>query len=289
MSELKSLSWPAVQMFFAYKAHKIVWMPVMSRLLLGAFLGMTLLLSPMTGQWGGVVRAEEAPAPIDSDGGTVVGPSVMDSKKLQALAEYNKGVELFQIAQIQAEKGNLNGQRKLLREAIKYFESALKLDAKLVEAQSNIGFAYLTLRDNRRAIQSFERALGLNPHHLNTLNGLSTAYAFNKDVTRAIETFDKLTTLDPANVQYFFNKGSVLQKAGRLAEAEEAYAQALKIQPNDQRANFNMGTLLENQGQLEAAKPYYEKAKSAEVGNPVGLEAIRRLEMIETALRQQAP
>ncbi|WP_373532413.1 tetratricopeptide repeat protein [Vampirovibrio sp.] len=200
--------------------------------------------------------------------------------------EYNKGVELFQIAQIQNEKGNSSGQKKLLKEAIHQFEAALKINPKLVEAQSNIGFAYLTLRDYRQSIRAFEKALGINPNHLNTLNGLSTAYAFDKKTDQAIETFNKLTRLDPGNSQYFFNKGSVLQKAGRLQEAEQTYLQALKIKPNDQRVLFNLGTLYENQGKLEQAKPYYEKAKGVEIGNSIGLEAIRRLENINAALKQ---
>jgi tetratricopeptide (TPR) repeat protein len=200
--------------------------------------------------------------------------------------QYNKGVELFQIAQIQNEKGNAGGQKKLLKEAIKQFELSLQANPKLVEAQSNIGFAYLTLHDYRQAIRAFEKALIINPNHLNTLNGLSTAYAFDQKTDEAIKTFNKLTTLDPANSQYFFNKGSVLQKAGRLEEAEQTYLQALKIKPNDQRVLFNLGTLYENQGKLEQAKPYYEKAKGVEIDNSIGLEAIRRLESINAAIKQ---
>lgn len=203
------------------------------------------------------------------------------SEEDTATVEYNKGVELFQIAQIQSEKGNVAGQKQLLREAIRRFESSLKANPKLVEAQSNIGFAYLTLHDYNRAILNFKKALQINPQHLNTLNGLSTAYAFGKKLDLALETFDKLTMLDPTNSQYFFNKGSVLQKAGRTAGARQAYEQALKIQPDDQRTLFNMGTLLENQGKLKEAKTYYEKAKGVEIGNTIGLEAIRRLEAIQ--------
>lgn len=199
--------------------------------------------------------------------------------------DYNKGVELFQIAQIQNEKGNSAGQKQLLKEAISRFERALEQNPKLVEAQSNIGFAYLTLHDYKKSIKAFEKALTINPQHLNTLNGLSTAYAFAKETDKALQTFDKLTTLDPGNSQYFFNKGSVLQKAGRIEEARQAYLQALKIQPNDQRVLFNLGTLYENEGKLKEARPYYEKAKGVEIGNAIGLEAVRRMEAIDAALK----
>jgi len=201
--------------------------------------------------------------------------------------DYNKGVELFQIAQVQSEKGNVNGQKQLLKEAISHFEAALKVNPKLVEAQSNIGFAYLTIHQYHRAIEAFQKALIINPKHLNTLNGLSTAYAFDGKIDDAIKTFNQLTTLDPGNVQYWFNKGSVLQRAGRVDEARTAYEQALKIQPTDQRTLFNLGTLYENQGKLEIARTYYLKAKGIEIGNTIGLEAVQRIETIDAALKHK--
>ncbi len=199
--------------------------------------------------------------------------------------EYNKGVELFQIAQVQSEKGNLSGQKQLLKESITHFEAALKQNPKLVEAQSNIGFAWLTMRQYHKAIEAFQKALVINPRHLNTLNGLSTAYAFDGKIDEAIKTFNQLTTLDPGNAQYFFNKGSVLQRAGRVTDAQLAYEQALKLQPTDQRTLFNLGTLYENEGKFTEARAFYTRAKGVEIGNTIGLEAIQRIEAIDAALK----
>lgn len=226
---------------------------------------------------------------------------------------YEHGLELFRIGQLQAEKGNANGQKSLLKESLKQFEKAIKVEeARLaedgeetdpaeatpktngkvdvrVEAQSNIGFVYLTLRDYKPAIKAFERALQLNPQHLNTLNGLATTYALDNRVEDAILTFDKLTTLDPGNPQFFFNKGSVLQKAGRVEDAKPAYEEAIRLDPNDQRSLFNLATLYENLGQPEDALPLYIKAKSIAIDTPIGLEALHRIESIraqEKANRQ---
>ena len=201
--------------------------------------------------------------------------------------EYNKGCELFAIAKTQAEKGNESGAKQLLKEALKHFETALSQNPKLIEAQSNIGFVYLTRHEYRKAIGTFNKALALNERHVNTLNGLATAYAFNGEISHALATFDKLTTLSPGNSEYYFNKGSILQKAGRLDEAHKAYDEALRIQPSNQFALFNLGTLLENEGKLEEAKPYYEKAKGVEIGNTAGLESIHRLEAIQDALKKR--
>jgi Flp pilus assembly protein TadD len=202
-------------------------------------------------------------------------------------AEYNKGCELFSIAKAQGQKGNQGGEKQLLRESLKQFQSALLKNPKLTEAQSNIGFVYLTQRDYHRAIDAFQKALALNPQHLNTLNGMATAYAFDGSIDKASLTFDKLTTLAPGNSEYYFNKGSVLQKAGRLQDAQTAYEAALKIQPTNQFALFNMGTLLENQGRFDEAKTYYERAKGVEIGNTAGLEAMHRLDEINASLSRK--
>lgn len=205
----------------------------------------------------------------------------------QAITLYNRGVELFQVAQIQAEKGNPQGQKALLREAADVLRQAFKADPTLASAQSNRGFVFLTLNDYKQAIRAFHLALAVDPHHVNSLNGLATAYAMAGKLPQSLQTFDRLTTLDPANPQYFFNRGSVLQKARRPDEAQAAYRQALKLDPQDQRVLFNLATLLENQGDYDAASEYYQQAKAVDISNPVGLEAIHRLKAIASLKAQQ--
>ncbi|MBY0450845.1 MAG: tetratricopeptide repeat protein [Cyanobacteria bacterium] len=243
---------------------------------------------------GGLFAEETAEKPLEKAAETSPKPEEHKaeesvSPEITALQEYNKGVELFQVAQIQAEKGNQKGQKTLLTEAIHHFEKALKLNAQLVEAQSNIGFAQLTLRKYSQAEASFKTALKLNPHHINTLNGLATTQALKGDLDQAVKTFDQLLILIPDNPQYWFNKGSVMQRAGKADEAQKAYEKALALEPNDQRSLFNLATLLHNQGQLMQAKPFYEKAKRISISNPIGLECIHRLELIGQGPGQTTP
>lgn len=212
----------------------------------------------------------------------------VDPKKEKAVENYNQGVELFQAAQIHADRGDMATQKKLLREAIKTFKVAAALDKSRADAQSNIGFCFLTLKNYKLAISAFNDALQIDPNHLNTLNALATTYAFNGSNEKAITTFEKLTLLEPANADYWFNKGSVLQKANRNDEAIVAYTQAAEIDPKHQRAWFNLGTLHENLGQLDKAKQNYEHAKDVEVGNSIGLEAINRLQDLAVRLNNNA-
>lgn len=216
-----------------------------------------------------------------------IGPSAADSTANNATEAYNRGVYLFQIAQTQAQKGNRQGQKDLLKEAIENFEKALTLDPKLVAAQSNIGFAYLTLEKEKDAEKAFQQALAIDKNHLNTLNGLATTQALRGNNEAALTTFDKLTLLDPGNAEFFFNKGSVLQKAGRPKEAEAAYQEAIRLDANHQQSWFNLATLYENTERFQEAVKAYETTKHLDITTSIGLEATNRLQWLEKALKHR--
>ncbi len=208
-----------------------------------------------------------------------VGPAKAEA--LTAKDKYNRGVYLFQVGQQQAQTGNRNGQQDLLKKAIVEFEAALALDPSLVEAQSNVGFAYLTMGKEKKAIKAFNKALALNDAHLNSLNGLATAQAQRGLFEASLLTFDKLTTLDPGNAEYWFNKGSIHQKYQQTDAAEYAYRQALKINPAHQQSWFNLGTLYENLHEFTEAKDAYTRVKSIDITTPIGLEATNRLQWMD--------
>ncbi len=206
-------------------------------------------------------------------------------RALTAKDRYNRGVYLFQVGQQQAQTGNHKGQQDLVKKAIVEFDAALALDATLVEAQSNIGFAYLTMGKAKHAIKAFNKALALNKNHLNSLNGLATAQAHRKLYVDSLQTFDKLTTLDPGNAEYWFNKGSIHQKNQQTDAAEYAYQQALKINPGHQQTWFNLGTLYENLHEFDDAQDAYTHVKSIDITTPIGLEATNRLQWLEAELK----
>lgn len=250
-----------------------------TRLTLAILVALTCSLTPAALAKGGT--GDTSLKPIDTIMPEAKGPATPTEK---ALEEYNQGVELFKIGQNHANKGNNSGQEKLLKEAIKHFDAAVKLKPDFVEAQSNIGFSYLTLKKYNQATDAFKKALQIKPKHLNSLNGLATTYAINEKPAEALATFNELTTLSPNQADYWFNQGAVQQKIGHYKDAEASYQEALKVSPHHQRTLFNLGTLKENQSAYEEALQYYEKAKGSDIGNTIGLEAMKRIEAIKQAL-----
>jgi tetratricopeptide (TPR) repeat protein len=199
----------------------------------------------------------------------------------QAKVLYNKGVDAFQLAQFQGSRGNQAGQLKLYKSAEKLFKKALALDPTLIEAKTNLGYLWLAQERPKKAIVFFQQALAINPNHFSALNGLANAYVLQKQFAQAEATFQQLVKLSPGQADYWFNLGSVLQKDGKLEDARLAYQQSLKVEPTHQRTLFNLATLCHNQGQLTEAKRFYEQAKQAGIETPVGLEALRRLRIID--------
>jgi tetratricopeptide (TPR) repeat protein len=199
----------------------------------------------------------------------------------KGIEAYNKGVELFQIAQGQAEKGNLSGQQALLAEAAKQFKLALRLTPNMANAQSNLGFVDLTLRRYSQAIKAFEQALKLDPKHPNTLNGLGTAYTLVNKPSKALATYSTLLNYAPDNSQYWYNRGCVYQKMGQFASAQADYQKALLLTPNDQRTLFNLGVMADDEQHIDEAIARFTQAKNAGIDTPIGLEAYRRLERLK--------
>lgn len=222
--------------------------------------------------------------PAPKTGQKYVGPSVTESTQHTAEDTYNRGVYLFQVAQTQGGKGNTQGQKDLLTQAIQQFETALTLNPNLVTAQSNLGFAYLTLGKAKKAEKAFQKALALDSNHLNTLNGLATVQALRGHTPEALATFEKLTLLDPSNAEYWFNQGSVLQKASQPKQAEQAYQKALELNPAHQQSWFNLATLYENTHRFDDAVEAYGQAKHLDITTAIGLEATNRLQWLSQAL-----
>jgi tetratricopeptide (TPR) repeat protein len=220
---------------------------------------------------------------------TEVKPVEPPTPEQAALEAYNTGVRLFRAAQQESSRGELYNQSQLLKEAEACFKKALKLNPKLVEAPSNLGFLYLSQNKNKKAEAAFEQALVLDPKHSVSLNGLATVAALSNNFPKALSTLDALLSSNPTQAQLWFNKGSVLQKFGQWQAAEAAYTKAIELDSTHQASLFNLATLYDNTNQPVLAKRYYELTKHVAIDTPIGLEALRRLEILNTVQPKTNP
>jgi tetratricopeptide (TPR) repeat protein len=92
-------------------------------------------------------------------------------------------------------------------------------------ALSNIGSAYLDLRNRARARESFEEALRLDPTNVPALLGDGLIAHKGGNLDSAIQQYSKAVALAPSDFAYVL-LGRALEESGRLDEAANAYDSA---------------------------------------------------------------
>lgn len=84
------------------------------------------------------------------------------------------------------------------REAIEYYQEALRIDPHDADIRTDLGTCYRNLGMPDRAIAEYRKARLYNPGHLNARYQLGIVYAFHKnDPARAIREWEDLLTIAP--------------------------------------------------------------------------------------------
>jgi Tfp pilus assembly protein PilF len=118
----------------------------------------------------------------------------------------------------------------------------------------NLGNFYLARRDMDQAIRSFETAIKLRPDYLGSYVNAAFAYNAAGRNDQAEASFRKALELDPNSVVTHINLGMLLGEQSRLDQAEGAFRTALIIDPNSAVAAYNLGVILAPQQPAEAIK-----------------------------------
>jgi tetratricopeptide (TPR) repeat protein len=118
----------------------------------------------------------------------------------------------------------------------------------------NLGNFYLARRNTDQAIRSFETAIKLRPDYLATYVNAAFAYNAAGRNDQAEASFRKALQLDPNSLIAHINLGMLLGEQSRLSEAEETFRKALKVDPNSAVAAYNLGVILAPKQMNQAIK-----------------------------------
>jgi tetratricopeptide (TPR) repeat protein len=84
------------------------------------------------------------------------------------------------------------------QDAIKWYQEALRLDSKNVNASTDLGVSYYYLNQPDRALKQFEHSLSLDPRHTKTLLNQGIVRAFGKqDLAGATTSWQRVVELAP--------------------------------------------------------------------------------------------
>ncbi|MGH9310379.1 MAG: tetratricopeptide repeat protein, partial [Vicinamibacterales bacterium] len=94
--------------------------------------------------------------------------------------------------------GDLYFDAERFADASKWYEEALTIDPKDVDASTDLGIAYYYMNQADRALAQFERSLAMDPKHTKTLLNIGIVRAFGKqDLEGAARVWQQVVEIAP--------------------------------------------------------------------------------------------
>jgi len=130
---------------------------------------------------------------------------------------YREAMEQYKSCQQSAVILNKTGiayhQLLNLGTAKKYYQRAIKLNARYSEAQNNLGTIYYAQKSYRRAVGQYKKALAISPESASVYSNLGTAYFARKNYKEAAEAYQKALAINPDVFEQHSSYGVLLQES----------------------------------------------------------------------------
>jgi tetratricopeptide (TPR) repeat protein len=117
------------------------------------------------------------------------------SENTEAVALYNKGVDA--------------SGKEDFKQAIEFFQQALKIDSEFAFAWDNLGLAYRKSGDLDNALAAYNKSLSIDPNGKTPLQNAAIVYQYKKEYDLAIKAYQRLAELDDKNPETFYGIGQV--------------------------------------------------------------------------------
>ena len=129
---------------------------------------------------------------------------------------------------------NSDLSEKYLKQAIPYYEKALKINSKHFESTYRLGECYYLLKEDKKAIDYYEKALTIDSKHYESAYGLGNCYRNLNEYKKAIDYYEKALVLEkPVTNKVTADIGDCYRFLKDYKKAIEYYQKALKQEPNN--------------------------------------------------------
>jgi tetratricopeptide (TPR) repeat protein len=133
-------------------------------------------------------------------------------------------------------------------DSVKQYERALRnaTDPNIrAIALSNMGSAYLDMKDPGNAQENFDKALQAEPNNVPALIGSGLIAQKSGNLPLAITEYTKAVSIKPTDLGYAL-LARALEQSGRISDANTAYTQAQKLSPDMDSTRSTVDRLLAN-------------------------------------------
>jgi Tfp pilus assembly protein PilF len=132
----------------------------------------------------------------------------------------------------------------------------------------NMGSFYLSQRDYRQAAEFFETAIRLQPRVLMPHVNIAFAYSALGLNDKAEQSLRRACEMEPESLEANLNLGLLLGERGRLEEAGRYLKKAVELDPESAVAAYNLGVMQAQMGRMDSAIDSLRRAYKLHTENP---------------------
>ena len=184
----------------------------------------------------------------------------------EAMSNLNKALEIFpnMHPKIYSSMANIYVKKKNYKEAIHYYQRAIKLKPDLIQAHYHLGSIYGILRNPQKSEEYFQKTLNFNPKHTLAHFGLGNTFSESNQMQSAISEYKMALKTNPDHIPSYTNMGNAQMQLGRFDQARKTYETALLKQPGMAQIHKNLGIIF-SQSNMNTAKAIFHFSKSLEL------------------------
>jgi len=162
--------------------------------------------------------------------------------------------------------------------AIKNIQKTVEQDQEYYNAYIQLGLLYAA-KHNKLAVEYYNNALNIDPKSIEAFYGLGMYYQENGFLNEALSAYTNLLLVDSTNKNAHFNMGYIhLVELKMYKEAIKYFNKAIQCAPDYYEAYYNRGYCYELLGDILNARNDYKKALEIKNNYPMAIEGLNRLD-----------
>ena len=151
-------------------------------------------------------------------------------------------------------------QARQTERGIDLIRKAIRQNAKVAGAHSNLANALMDVKRPEEALASYDRAITLNPDYAEAYNNRGNALLVLKRPEGALASYDKAIALKADYAEAYNNRGIALGSLRRIEDALASYDKAIALKADYAEAYYNRGIALGELHRPDRAFASYDKA-----------------------------
>ncbi len=225
-------------------------------------------------KWPVLIRALEDPSPLVRASAAESLGDRIDHETVNALSvavrDESRLVRIRAASAMAAIPRNLldAGTEASFEKAAEEFKATLDARPDHWASHYNMGSFYYAQRDYRQSISFYETAIRLEPRVLMPYVNISFAYNALGLNDQAEQSLRKACEIDAESLEANLNLGLLLGEMGRFEEAGTHLKKAAELDPESPVAVYNLGVISAQSGRMEVAIDYLRRAYRLEPENP---------------------